>query len=83
MDGNGKLPTDRGLKAWLSNGATDRAVGEGLTFVASAKAAREGKASWILRFRVHGRSREKVLGRYPELTLKEAREQARKDPHPG
>jgi len=79
MDGQGKLLTDRGLKAWLAGGATDRAVGEGLTFVASAKAAREGKASWILRFRVHGRSREKVLGRYPELTLKDAREQARKD----
>ncbi|MGM9479580.1 tyrosine-type recombinase/integrase [Roseateles sp. NT4] len=79
LDKRKKLLTDRGLKAWLANGATDHAVGEGLTFVASAKSAREGKASWILRFRVHGRSREKVLGRYPELTLKQAREQARKD----
>jgi hypothetical protein len=54
-------------------------VGEGLTFVASAPAAQAGKASWILRFRLNGRSKEKVLGRYPELSLKDAREQARQD----
>ncbi|MDR7296279.1 hypothetical protein J2X16_001618 [Pelomonas aquatica] len=36
--------TDRELRAWLANGATDRGIGEGLTFVASATAARDGKA---------------------------------------
>jgi integrase len=71
--------TDRELKASLAAGAVDRAVGEGLTFVASPMSARAGKASWILRFRIHGRSREKVLGRYPELSLKDARDQARRD----
>jgi len=71
--------TDRELKAWLAVGAVDRGVGEGLTFVASAPAAQAGKASWILRFRLNGRSKEKVLGRYPELSLKDAREQARQD----
>jgi len=71
--------TDRELKAWLVAGAVDRGVGEGLTFVASAPAAHAGKASWILRFRLNGRSKEKVLGRYPELSLKVAREQARQD----
>jgi integrase len=71
--------TDRELKAWLAVGAVDRGVGEGLTFVASPMSARSGKASWILRFRVNGRSREKVLGRYPELSLRDAREQARRD----
>lgn len=71
--------TDRELRAWLASGETDRGIGEGLTFVASATAASKGKASWILRFRVNGRPREKVLGRYPELSLKGAREQARKD----
>lgn len=71
--------TDRQLKAWLSAGRVDRGVGEGLTFVASATAARSAKASWILRYRLNGRSKEKVLGRYPELSLKEAREQARQD----
>lgn len=71
--------TDRELRAWLAAGETDRGIGDGLTFVASATAARNGRASWILRFRINGRSREKVLGRYPELSLKSAREQARKD----
>lgn len=71
--------TDRELKAWIAAGAVDRAVGEGLTFVASPMSARSGKASWILRFRIHGRSREKVLGRYPELSLKDARDQDRRD----
>ena len=71
--------TDRALRAWLAAGAVDRGIGEGLTFVASATAARAGKATWILRYRLNGRSKEKVLGRYPELTLKDARELARKD----
>lgn len=79
MDRQQRPLTDRELKARLAKGETDLSVGEGLTFVASATAARSGKASWILRFRVNGRSREKVLGRYPELSLKDAREQARKD----
>jgi len=71
--------TDRELKAWLAAGAVDRSVGEGLTFVASASAAQAGKASWILRFRLNSRPKEKVLGRYPELSLKDAREQVRQD----
>lgn len=71
--------THRELKAWLATGAVDRGVGEGLTFVAGTTAAQSGKASWILRYRLNGRSKEKVLGRYPELSLKDAREQARKD----
>lgn len=71
--------TDRELRAWLASGAVDRGIGDGLTFVASDSAARAGKASWILRFRVHGRAREKVLGRYPELSLKEARNAALRD----
>lgn len=71
--------TDRELRAWLALGEVDRGVGEGLTFLASATAAREGKASWVLRFRMHGRSKEKVLGRYPDLSLKQARELARQD----
>ena len=47
--------------------------------MASAGVARKGKTSSVLRFRMHGRPREEVLGRYPELSLKDAREQARKD----
>lgn len=79
MDVQRRPLTDRELKAWLAGGETNRSIGEGLTFVASAGAAIKGKASWVLRFRLHGRLREKVLGRYPELSLKDAREQARKD----
>jgi integrase len=80
MDTQQRRPlTDRELRTWLAAGPTDRGIGEGLTFVASAAAASKGKASWILRFRVNGRPREKVLGRYPELSLKAARDQARKD----
>jgi Arm DNA-binding domain len=71
--------SDRELKALLAVGATDKGVGEGLTFVASDTSARAVKASWILRFRLNGRSKEKVLGRYPELPLKEARDLARRD----
>lgn len=71
--------TDREIKAWLASGAVDRGVGEGLTFVASTIAARAGKASWILRYRLNGRSKEKVLGRYPEMSLRDAREQVRQD----
>ena len=37
--------TDRELKAWLAAGETDRAIGEGLTFVAITGAASKGKAS--------------------------------------
>jgi hypothetical protein len=71
--------TDRELRAWLAAGAVDRGIGEGLTFVASITAAVAGKGSWVLRYRIHGRSKEKVLGRYPELSLKAAREQVRQD----
>jgi hypothetical protein len=79
MNGQQRPITDRELKAWLAAGEVDRAVGEGLTFVASVTAAASGKASWILRYRLNGRSKEKVLGRYPQLSLKDAREQARQD----
>ena len=74
--------TDRELKAWLAAGAVDRGVGEGLTFLASAAGARAGKASWVLRYRLYERNKRKVLGRYPELSLKDARELARRDRAP-
>lgn len=67
------------LKSWLSAGVVDRSVGDGLTFVSTAASARLGKASWILRYRFGGRQKEKVLGRYPETTLRTARELALRD----
>lgn len=79
MTGFVKNATDKNLRAWLNAGPVDRGVGDGLTFVAKEASARQGKASWILRYRFGGREREKVIGRYPDITLKDARELARKD----
>ena len=45
------------------------ADGGGLWFLRRA----DGGAQWILRVTVHGRRREMGLGRYPDVTLKEAR----------
>jgi integrase len=50
------------------------ADGGGLTFTLSAA----GTASWILRYRHAGRPRELTLGRYPDKSLSEARDDARK-----
>ncbi|MEM9126197.1 MAG: integrase arm-type DNA-binding domain-containing protein, partial [Pseudomonadota bacterium] len=36
----------------------------------------DGGAQWVLRVHVHGRRREMGLGRFPDVSLKEAREQA-------
>lgn len=74
-----KVVTDQTLRIWLNAGAVDRGIGDGLTFVAAAASARAGKASWVLRYRFAGAAKEKVLGRYPDVSLKEARELARQD----
>ncbi len=79
MTGFSRNATDKNLKAWLNAGPVDRGVGDGLTFFAKESSAREGKASWILRYRYGGRQREKVIGRYPDSSLKDARDLARKD----
>ena len=71
--------TDKNLRAWLNAGPLIRRVGDGLTFVATVASARRGKASWVLRYRFAGREKEKTLGRYPDFSLKDARELARKD----
>ena len=79
MTGFAKIATDETLKAWLSAGAVDRGVGDGLTFVATKAGACLGKTSWILRYRHGGKGKEKVIGRYPDIALKDTRELARKD----
>ena len=71
--------TDQTLRAWLNTGPVDRGIGGGLTFVATAAGALKGQASWILRYRFGGAAREKVLGRYPDLSLKDAREATRQN----
>jgi integrase len=36
----------------------------------------DGRAGWVLRFRLHGRQRDMSLGSYPDVSLKAAREAA-------
>ena len=69
--------TDKTLRAWLNAGPVDRGIDGGLTFVGTRASALKGQASWILRYRFGGTAREKVLGRYPDLSLKDAREAPR------
>ena len=66
----GKL-TDVQLKAWVRDGAriAGKSDGDGLTFTLSS----QGTATWTLRYRIAGRARELTLGRYPDLSLSEAR----------
>lgn len=74
-----KTVTDLTLRSWLNAGPVDRSVGNSLMFVASEASSRAGRASWILCYRFGGRQKEKVLGRYPEISLREAREIALRD----
>ncbi|MFP4061332.1 MAG: tyrosine-type recombinase/integrase [Halochromatium sp.] len=62
---------DRQLKAWVKAGEPIKGVsdGGGLTFTLSAS----GTATWTFRYRFAGKQREMTLGRYPDITLKEAR----------
>jgi|TARA_B110000902_G_C14270293_1_gene572874 integrase len=46
--------------------------GDGLTFTLS----KNGTAAWVLRYRHSGRQKELTLGRYPDITLRKARELA-------
>lgn len=68
------LVTDKTLRAWLHAAPTDRSIGDGLIFFATAVSASKGKASWILRYRFNGTESEYVLRRYPDISLKEARD---------
>lgn len=79
MTGFTQNVSDRTLRAWLSAGPVDKMIGGGLIFFAKESSAHRGQASWILRYRFGGRPREKVLGRYPDISLKDARELARRD----
>ncbi|MCL2876313.1 MAG: tyrosine-type recombinase/integrase [Betaproteobacteria bacterium] len=73
-----RVVTDKTLRAWLRAAPIDRGIGDGLTFLATVIGAASGKASWILRYRFQGKQRDEALGRYPDISLKEARELARK-----
>jgi hypothetical protein len=68
----GKL-TDVHIRNWVKAGKpVAKADGGGLTFTLSAK----GAAAWVLRYRFGGAARELTMGRYPEVSLTEARKLA-------
>lgn len=75
----GKL-TDVNIQCWIRAGKpVAKSDGDGLTFTMSARQAAEKQGTWVLRYRMGGRQREKTLGRYPDVSLKDARGQATVD----
>lgn len=71
----GKL-TDVQIKNWMKTGnPIAKSDGGGLTFTLSSS----GVASWVLRYRFGGNAKEKTLGRYPDISLAEARKIASED----
>lgn len=64
------LLSDLQLKRWLKDGAPlAKSDGDGLTSTVSAA----GCAAWVLRYRYGNRRHELTLGRYPDISLSEAR----------
>lgn len=62
--------TDVQIRNWIKARApVAKSDGDGLTFTLSAG----GTASWVLRYRLHGKQKELTLGRYPDTTLSDAR----------
>ena len=62
--------SDKTLRAWIRQGTVDRGIGDGLTFIPTAASASIGKASWVLRYRYGKRSKELVIGRHPDVSLR-------------
>jgi hypothetical protein len=64
--------TEADLQSWLRDGVplSGLSDGNGLTFTLSAKRV----AAWVLRYRLHGKQRELTLGRYPSISLEQARD---------
>lgn len=68
--------TDIQIKQWIkAKEPVAKADGGGLTFTLSAS----GRASWVLRYRIGGKGKEKTLGQYPDTSLAEARRLASED----
>jgi integrase len=68
--------SDRQVQAWMRarKPIAGKSDGGGLTFTLSAS----GTASWVFRFRLHGKPKELTLGNYPDIPLKTARKLATK-----
>ena len=72
--------TDVQMRNWIKAGQpVAKSDGDGLTFTMSAKQAAEKAGTWVVRYRMGGKQREKTLGRFPDTTLKRARELATED----
>ncbi len=69
--------TDVQLQALLRKGqvVAGKSDGDGLTFTIS----KSGTAAWELRYRYGGKQRWLTLGRYPDMSLKDARIRALKE----
>jgi len=68
--------TDVQIKQWIkAKEPVAKADGGGLTFTLSES----GRASWILRYRIAGKGKEKTIGQYPDISLAEARRLASED----
>ncbi len=66
--------SDLQIRGWIKSNKpiAGKSDGGGLTFTLS----RSGIASWVLRYRIAGKAKELTLGRYPDLSLSEARKSA-------
>lgn len=68
--------TDIQVRNWIKAGVpVGKSDGGGLTFTLSSS----GVASWVLRYRHGGKAREKTIGRYPDISLADARKIASED----
>lgn len=68
--------TDVQIRHWVRAGQpVAKSDGDGLTFTLSAT----GTAAWVLRYRLAGKQKEKTIGRFPDISLKRAREIASED----
>lgn len=63
--------SDQQLRSWVSKGEAiaGKSDGDGLTFTLSKK----GVATWVFRYRHADKQREYTMGRYPGLSLSDAR----------
>lgn len=67
--------SDLQIRRWIKAGTpVAKSDGGGLTFTLSAS----GTSAWVLRYRFGGKPRELTLGRYPDKSLAQARDEARK-----
>ncbi len=67
--------SDVQIRHWIKVGEpVAKSDGCGLTFTLS----KGGTAAWVLRYRYAGKPRELTLGRYPDKSLTQVREEARK-----